>query len=201
LRDVKQQIAHLVDALTKGIKSESVQKKLKSLEEEEAHLSQRVEELELLPRSENPIPSDEWMAEQMRALSTLLMDHQSGAISICREILGDIIAEEIKSPGKRRGYIRLRIQLQTRQIMNAVMQKAIPASALAMLDTEIPTDKGEEILLDLGRPTRMDEWAPQIVEWRKQQMPWHEIARRTGLQIQNAYTAWKRYVNGGGRAA
>jgi site-specific DNA recombinase len=201
LRDVEQRIGQVLDALEQGIKGESVQERLNTLESEKARLSQRLAEIQQLPASQNPMPNDEWVAEQLRALSALLRDHHSGAISICRAILGDIVAEEIKSPGKRRGYIRLRIQLQTQEMVNAVMQKALPAGALAMLDKEIPTGKCEEILLDLGKPTRMDEWAPQIVEWRNQKMPWHEIARRTGLQIQNAYTAWKRYLDGGGKAA
>ncbi|HWB52635.1 MAG TPA: hypothetical protein VG722_00515, partial [Tepidisphaeraceae bacterium] len=51
-----------------------------------------------------------------------------------------------------------------------------------------------EIVIDFGRPTKMDEWAPQIVEWRRNNVPWKEIAQRTGLKMANAYTAYRRYI-------
>jgi site-specific DNA recombinase len=201
LRDVEQRINHMLDALAQGIKGESVQQKLNSLEAEKTCLSERLAEIQQLPASENPMPSDEWLGEQLRALSSLLADHQPGAISICREILGEIIAEEVKSPGKRRGYIRLRFQLQPQVILTAAIKKALPAGVLALLEKDSPMQKVDEILVDMGKPTRMDEWAPQIVEWREKGVPWHEISRRTGLKIANAHIAWKRYVEAKGNAA
>jgi site-specific DNA recombinase len=201
LRDVERRIAHIADALAQGIRGESVQEKLKSLEAEKSRLLERIAEIQQLPATQNPMPSDEWVTEQLRNLSELIVGHEPGAICMCRAILGDIIAEEVKLPGKKRGYIRVRIQPQSREILKAVVRNAISASAFALLVTEIPTGNGEQILLDFGRPTRMDKWAPQIAQWRQLNMPWHEIARRTGLKIANAYIAWKRFVEGGGEAA
>ena len=53
----------------------------------------------------------------------------------------------------------------------------------------------DEIVLDLGRPTAMDEWAPKIAEMRSDGVKWTEIVKITGLDLNRAYIAWKRYVD------
>ena len=52
-----------------------------------------------------------------------------------------------------------------------------------------------EFVIDLGRPTRMEEWAPKIAEMRERGLPWSEIERVTGLRPGPAYSTWKRYVD------
>jgi hypothetical protein len=41
----------------------------------------------------------------------------------------------------------------------------------------------------------MDRWAPEIAKWRAEGIIWKEICKRTGINIRNAYLAWKRYVD------
>lgn len=66
-----------------------------------------------------------------------------------------------------------------------------------MLEALKPADaasgRSEEFVIDLGAPSRMDRWAPQIVRWRQEKVTWKEIAGRTGLRIANAYAAYKRF--------
>jgi len=40
----------------------------------------------------------------------------------------------------------------------------------------------------------MDSWAPQIVQWRREGVHWQEIVRHTGLDLNRAYIAWKRFA-------
>jgi hypothetical protein len=53
----------------------------------------------------------------------------------------------------------------------------------------------QEFQIDLGEPTRVDRLAPKIAALREQGVPWAEIEARTGMTIQNAYSAWKRWVD------
>lgn len=53
---------------------------------------------------------------------------------------------------------------------------------------------GPEFTLDLGGPTAMDRWAPRIAAWRADGVTWEEIVRRTGMDLNRAYFAWKRHA-------
>jgi hypothetical protein len=59
-------------------------------------------------------------------------------------------------------------------------------------DTNFMSD---EVVLDLGGPTKMEYWAPKIAEMRERGIPWKEIWKITGLGSGPAYVAWKRYVD------
>jgi hypothetical protein len=70
----------------------------------------------------------------------------------------------------------------------------LPESVLKVLSPAEPgTGLSEEYVVDLGAPTAMDSWGPRIIQWRKEKVKWHEIARRTGLKIANAYVIWRRW--------
>ena len=47
--------------------------------------------------------------------------------------------------------------------------------------------------LDLGKPTRFDDLAPEIVALRDQGVTWPEIGRVTGVGTGNSYNIWKRW--------
>jgi site-specific DNA recombinase len=57
-----------------------------------------------------------------------------------------------------------------------------------------PPDPGPEFALDLGESTAMDRWAPAIAGWRAAGVTWEEIVRRTGLDLNRAFVACKRYT-------
>ena len=52
-----------------------------------------------------------------------------------------------------------------------------------------------EIVVDLGRQTRVDSITPRIVELRRNRTPWKEIAAITGVSCGNAANYYKRYVS------
>ena len=57
------------------------------------------------------------------------------------------------------------------------------------------TGESDEFVIDLGSQSRMAEWAPKIAEMRERGVLWKEIQTTTGIDIGNAYAAWKRYVD------
>ncbi len=72
--------------------------------------------------------------------------------------------------------------------------RTLPSVALEMLT--VGEHMSPEVRINVGGPSRMDEWAPKIVEMRRRKPPvgWNEIGRITGLGCGNSYTAWKRFV-------
>jgi hypothetical protein len=109
-------------------------------------------------------------------------------------MLGKVVAEEVKIPGKKRGYARLRFRIDVGAALSEVLGAKLPASVLAALD---PHGQSDEFVIDLGAPTRLDKLGPQIVAMRREGVKWTEIAERTGLSLDNAYAAFKRLQNAG----
>ena len=82
-------------------------------------------------------------------------------------------------------------------MLRAVLDGKIPDGIMALL---IPDPQGsaglsDEFQIDLGGPTRMDDWGPKIAEMRARKVPWKEIWKITGLGSGPAYVSWKRYVD------
>ena len=90
-----------------------------------------------------------------------------------------MVSERDLTPGKKRGYVRLRMTIAGWAVLSQVPGEKLPASMLANLK---PADdaRSQEFVLDLGAATRMDQWGPKIVEGRQQKVKWKEICHRTG---------------------
>ena len=114
---------------------------------------------------------------------------------VLRAMLGTVRAEEVRIPGKKRGYARLRFKIDAGAALREVLGGKLPAPVLAAIrDVGAGT---EELVLDLGAPTRLDELGPRIVAMRRDGVKWDEIVRRTGLSLGNAYTVFKRCKDAG----
>jgi site-specific DNA recombinase len=193
---IEREIANLLDALSSGSNSPAIRSRLASLEAEQAGLAQKRAELERIQSAEVEMPNDEWIRQQFNNLASLLQEQSPEAIRQVRSILGKITAEEVKITGKRRGYVRLHFRIDRRAALDHVLSKAIPGPLAALVNPPgLSAETGEEVVIDLGGPTRMDTWGPQILRWREDKVTWAEIARRTGLRSGNAYTAWRRWKN------
>lgn len=113
-------------------------------------------------------------------------------------MIGRIAAEEIKIPGKTRGYARIRFRIDGWAALIRVLSSKLPTSVLKVFRPADPASgKSDEFVIDLGTPTNMDAWGPRIVEWCKQKVKWREIAAMTGLKIANAYIVWRRWKDHG----
>jgi hypothetical protein len=100
------------------------------------------------------------------------------------------------APGKKHGFVRLRVRVDAWGALAAAAGDSLPAGVRHA--PEVPAGSGPEFVLDLGEPTAMDRWAPAIAEWRAAGVTWEEIVRRTGLDLSRAYVAWRRYTGATG---
>jgi hypothetical protein len=113
------------------------------------------------------------------------------------------MAEAVIAPGKNRGYARLRFRINGEEVVRNLLEASGAAGAT---DHLLPASDdahamSDEVILDLGGPTKMELWAPKIAEMRERGVPWKEIWKITGLGSGPAYVAWKRYVDAQQRPA
>jgi hypothetical protein len=192
LREVGNKLDRLVETLESGGDSPTIRARLTVLEAQKASLQAKAAQLERVRSAQLKMPDDQWIQEQLNGLTDLLKQEMSVAARYLRPLLSRVVFEPVVAPGKTRGYGRLRVTIDGRAALSQTLAAKLPEAILAQLK---PADSsyGEEFVLDLGAPTRMDHWAPAIFQWRQQKVIWTEICQRTGLNLANAYKAYKRY--------
>lgn len=200
LARVQAEIGNLLNLAASGVSSSSLTQRLAELEDTKKNLEQRATQLAHLDSKAHDFPSDEWIKAEFAQLADVLRDLAPDGVHVLGSLLGPITAEEVKSPGKARGFMRLRFRLHAWPVLKQVLSPKLP-TALLELAAPSAVDGSDEFVVDCGRPSRMDRWAPQIVEWREQGVPWKEIVRRTGLKLANAYVAFKRHRDATQKAA
>ena len=143
-----------------------------------------------LASAQMPLPDDAWVHEQLANMADVLRDDPRQAALLLRRVLGKVAVHEVRLPGKKRGYPQLRFHFSG---WKATEQAVRSISSPSLLNDVGPEYAQREVVLDLGAPTRMDQWAPKIDQMRRDRVPWNEICRVTGLASSNAYFAWRRW--------
>ena len=142
------------------------------------------------------MPDDAWIQEQLAHQVSLLAEDTPRAALMLRKLLGKVTAHQNKVRGKKRGYIQLRFQIDAFQALAGVLEDHVSVDVLSIIrsDAKPVTAQSPEFTINLGKPSRMDQWAPKIAELREQGVHWTEISRITGLNLGNAWAAWKRWT-------
>ena len=196
LAQLEKQIDNWADSLAE-VKSQTVASRLAAAEAEAEGLHKRIEHGRQMLAAPVEMPDDAWIAAQLKDLASLIRQEERRAAILLRKILGKVYAYQVLPPGKERGYACLRFKVNGWEVLRAVLDGKIPDGIMALL---IPDPQGsaglsDEFQIDLGGPTRMDDWGPKIAEMRARKVPWREIRKITGLGSGPAYVAWKRYVD------
>lgn len=185
-------IDNVVAALANGLDSPAVRARLRADEAERAEVEKRLAGYAALGSTAVDLPDEEWVAARLaewaeRAAST------DGPGALLRHALEALTAEPVVAIGKARGFVRLRVRVRAWAALAAVLGDAlrVPPDALSCE----PDGTSPEFVVDLGGPTPMDAWAERIAEWRAAGVTWPEIVRRTGLDLNRAYRAWKRFTD------
>jgi hypothetical protein len=199
LAQLEKQMENWADSLAE-VRSQTVANRLAAAEVEAADLRKRIDHARQMLAVPVEMPDDAWVAAQLKDLASLIRQDERRAAILLRKILGKVYAFHVLPPGKERGYAYLRFKVNGWEVLRAILDGHIPDHILALL---IPHPQGaeglsDEFQIDLGGPSRMDEWGPKIAEMRAKGMPWKEIWEITGLGSGPAYVAWKRYVDAQG---
>ncbi|MGB7160775.1 MAG: recombinase family protein [Tepidisphaeraceae bacterium] len=207
--ELEKEIDNLVAALAKGLESDAVRQRLARAEAEKARVRARLADLEQLRTREVEMPNDAWLAGELAKLAELMKADLPRYARILREVVGMIVAEEVKAKGKKRGFIRLHLKLRGWPALSHLLEENLsPALIAALKATGNTGGASGDLTIDLGTPSAIDRWGEQIVRWRRENVTWKEITSRTGLSLFNAWAAWRRLTGedadlggGGGRAA
>jgi hypothetical protein len=196
LAEVQRQIANLVAALADGtLTSTAVRERLTDLEAQAQQLKGQLASYETFHHGEVDLPDNAWLAERLRQWITLLNGETPRAAALLRQTISSVAAYPVIAPGKKRGYTQLRFCIQAWKMLRAALgtqlAEGLPLPVSPGGDAQALSP---EFVLDLGEPTAMDRWAPRIANWRAEGVTWEEIVRRTGLDLNRAFVAWKRYT-------
>jgi DNA invertase Pin-like site-specific DNA recombinase len=196
LVDLQKTIELLLNDLEDPIarQSKALRKRLAQREAEAIELARRVEEQEQVLSTSVEIPDEAWIREQLQEMAGLLREEKTRAALLLRQLIGSIEASAVVSPGKKRGFARLTFRVRAWDLLRAALDGRIPGFLADVVGEAADSVESPEFTIDLGRPGRMEEWAPKIAELREQGVPWKDIVNMTGLGLGPAYEAWKRYV-------
>jgi DNA invertase Pin-like site-specific DNA recombinase len=140
------------------------------------------------------MPAPLWIEEQIKHLDNLLSDDPVQMALVLRRLLGKVIAHAMPLASKRRGYVRLQFTFSVWSAGMELLKDTIPG-ALVLKEDMPGVVMNRVVCLDIGGPTRMDEWAPKIAEMRAQGVKWERIGEISGLGTGNAHNAWKRWTD------
>lgn len=194
LADLEKQIETLIDNLSRvQVRSEAMFARLAELEQEAAKLRLQIAEQQNAKSLPSLVPTSVWLREQLGDLRSILEEGGMQAAMLLRNLIGKITVAQVLPPGKQRGYARLRFRIATWQMLKPLLPPPVSQAISAQMIGG--SDGAEDLCIDLGAPSAMDEWAPQIAAWREAGVTWKEILKRTGLGSGPAYVCWKRYVD------
>jgi hypothetical protein len=193
--DLEKKIANLTEVVENGGASRSIIEALAKREESLAGLNVEIEQVERLLNVPSKLPPESWIREQLSNLAGLLKDDVGPAALLLRSIFGEIRVMSVVPAGKKRGYPQLLFRIDAWAVATRIFENDDACFPLAQILKGTESFKSEEVCLDIGAPSRMDDAAPRIAEMRSRGVPWREISKLTGLKAGNAYTAWKRYTS------
>ena len=194
LEAVDKAIGNLVRALELGgDQILSVTARLTELQDEKAALERRLVAAKEADGTHIEMPPDEWIRAQLADLATLLRQNTQQSGLVLRKIVDKVVVRPVLPAGKRRGYGQLRFRIRSWSVLAQVLNGKVSQFAL---DAACAVgDDGPEFHIDIGGPTRMDRWGPEVVRMRAEGITWKEITRITGLKAANAAVAMKRWLD------
>ena len=198
--ELGRQIGNRVDALAGGgLTSAAVVARLRAAEAEKAEIDARLAGYADVDPATVVLPDEAWVAARLGEWAGRAAAGE-GPGSLLRLALASVAAEPVVAAGKSRGFVRLRVRVDAWRAFAAAVGDRLPAALCGVPPKSVPESDGPEFTLDLGAPTAMDRWAPQITAWRADGVTWEEIVRRTGMDLNRVYRAGKRYTGATGDA-
>jgi DNA invertase Pin-like site-specific DNA recombinase len=193
LAELRKQIGNFNHAIANGgAASTSIMNSLLSAERDAAELEAKLAAMAEIAVCAMAMPDEVWVKAQLQQWSNRLADSETTAVAI-REAVASLTAEAVVPPGKKRGYVRLRLRVNGWNLLMAAINTKLPIPLRALLPKSVDGETSPMIELILGGPTAIDRWMPNIVQWRKEGVTWEEISSRTELGVSNLFIAWKRY--------
>lgn len=194
--ELGRQIANFVAAVAGGLTSAAVASGLQAAEAEKAAIDARLVAHAAVGPAAVTLPDEGWVAARLGEWAEGAAG-ADGPQSLLQLALAAAVAEPVVAAGKTRGFVRLRFRVRAWAALAAAAGTALPAAVRGLVP-EAADGGSPEFTIDLGGPTAMDRWAPQIAAWRADGVTWAEVVRRTGMDLNRAFVAWKRFTGATG---
>ena len=194
LTEVEKAISNFLGAVERGgPESDAVMARIKELENKKNVLCEEVREAEITMKAEVSLPSQDHVKAQMARLPEILRGEVGPAALLLRQILAEVTVKSIVPSGKVKGYGQLTFNIDGWKVLTHAINDQMPYGILSSIQAGSEM-KSPTFVLDVGGPSRRDEWAPKISDMRSKGIPWNEIGRITGLGAGNAWIANDRWV-------
>jgi hypothetical protein len=195
LDDVTAQLNRLIDAVASGaLDGSTIRSRVETLEARKASLNAKIAQLRSVQAAPLELPGHDWVSAELKQLAALLGQEMASLAPSLRPMLAQLVADEVRPPGRILGHSRLRVTLDSWAALKQILGSKLPA---AVISTFTAGDGGtsEDFVFEFSRSTRAQKWGPIILRWRKQEMQWSEICKRTGLTLGTAYYFFKVWKN------
>jgi len=194
------EIDNLICFIAKGaVQGDSIASRLDELESERREVRTKLKHQESLSKSKITAPAKSFIDEQLTNMASLFSDDSLQAAILLRKLVPKVTATEVIPIGKTRGYTQIRFHIDG---WGAMRVAAESDPQLMNLIDSLATARGvepthpDEIVFDLGEPTRADIHSPTIYEMRNNGASWKEIEAVTGIGKGNAHTYFIRFAAG-----
>ena len=194
--ELDQKIRILTDLLEKGADSISLRERLDERETERRDSLGTLRKLEEAEQHRGPPPSEEWVAEQLRTMESILSGACPAAALALRKLVGGAIEiEQIERPGRRRHYLRATFTIRTANIA-----KAISSSGLSLEHAAVSSND-EKVIVDLVLPDEVDSLADVVKEKFDSGIKFRQIAADLGCGLPRVRKAFERWYQIHGQQA
>ena len=160
-------IANLVDQLADGtFDSPAVRGRLREAEEQIESVRKRIDAANKMLTNPIEMPSDEWIADQLRDLPALMLEATPQRRWAAAPHAWQGLGGSRGSARQAAGYSAA-LRIDGLAVLLAALGTKLSITTLAQIN-RVAHGQGQsdELVLDLGGPSRMDYWGPKIAEMR-----------------------------------
>ena len=186
LAEVDQKIGNLVDRIEAGHGGPELDQRLTKRRAEKRELTDRVERLECADHGQPAEPTEPWVAEQLRNLSTLFLEQTPAAAHALRHLVGGrIVVTEIRQPGRQRYHLQGRFTITTGTVV-ASLSRVADYSEVS--EEAVMGDLHEEIVIDFRSSATENPELQRAWELHELRLSQQGDRRRTGLLARSTVT-------------
>ena len=154
LAEGDQKIAHLVDRIEDGQGGPELDERLAQRRAQKRELTENVERLRRANRDRPPLPTEDWVNDQLGDLEAVLSQSTPAAAHALRALVGgQIVVTEIRQPGHQRYYLQGRFTIRVAALVGAILKTGSTANEFQS-DPQNAAD--EEMVIDFRDPPQYE---------------------------------------------
>ena len=172
LAEIDRKIQRLVDSVEKGDADPEISTRLGARREEKADLQRRLMVLREAQRRFPTPPDEAWLTGKLQHLETVLAGDCPAAAEALRDLLGEVVVEEIGRPGRKRKALRGMFMMDNARVLSCLERE--------LGDAEATTTASGTVVLDFVEKLPWEALANRVKELFDQCLTDGKIAEKLG---------------------